>query len=186
MTCVGCSCVGCSCVRSTESSFDSCVSSVEQAFQSGVSAIKNAPEYWVGQAKNAPAYFEEKIKNAPSFIWGQITAAPQYWTEQISALATACLMAANKAAGVDVPELQKRIKQLEIESGSGTAELRKTVQELADKVQKLGDENALLKQQVRPPSPTSPKKGRTGRAAADKKPEGEAFPPLPTPTKPLK
>jgi hypothetical protein len=100
-------------VRSLGKAFEECTTSVEQTVQRGISTLKNAPEYWTGQVKNAPVYWSDEIKKAPSFCWGQISAAPKYWTEQVATLATHCLMAANKAAGVDVSVLQHTIEDLQ-------------------------------------------------------------------------
>jgi hypothetical protein len=132
-------CFSCQCIGSLQTGFENCVTSVEHAVQGTVSAFKNAPEYWEDQVKKAPSYCGEQVKKASAFWWEQMLAAPQYWTKQAAALASTCLMAANKAAGVDVPALQNRITELENEGGRA---------ELATRVDALVAENAGLKAQL--------------------------------------
>jgi hypothetical protein len=116
------SCFNCSCIQSFAHSCEEFASSVKQTFQDGMTAVEHAPAYWADQVEKAPAYWADQIKKAPNFWWGKISAAPAYWTDQMATVAMNCLMAANRAGGIDVPGLQQRVVKAETENAEVKAQ----------------------------------------------------------------
>lgn len=123
----------CSCIGSLQTCFENQMTYVEHTLQSCVSALEHAPTYW-----------GDKIRKAPTFWWEQISAAPEYWLDEVEKIAAGCLWAANKAVGIDIAQLQSKVKKLTKENSALSDKLEVAL----GTIQKLQDDSTIQQKTI--------------------------------------
>jgi hypothetical protein len=123
----------CSCIGSLQTCFENQMTYIEHTIQSCVSALEHAPTYW-----------RDKIRKAPNFWWGQISAAPEYWLDEVEKIAAGCLWAANKAVGIDIAQLQSKVKKLTKENSALSEKLGVAL----GNIQKLQDDSTIQQKTI--------------------------------------